>query len=140
MRLTNSIALAALGLLACSQGGTVIAGTYNGTMTRSASHCTSVPPPASATATVQIVDDTSAHSIHILGAQPCDLDYTISDYGGIGYVTAAHPGCAFQPAGLLLDGTSDFSPREFTLRWSSSGAADGGAGCVVADHWTIKRP
>lgn len=139
MRFPSALALV---LVACS-GPVDINGTYNGTMTRSQG-CGN-PPPATASAQVQIVDGPSEHVVHILGAQPCDLDFTVTDYGGVGYVSDVRPGCAFQPPGMVLGGgPSDFGPSHIELRWttatSDAGAADGGAtSCQITDSWSLTR-
>ena len=128
-------------MLACSQP-VDLNGTYNGTMTRSQG-CGN-PPPASATAQVQIVDSATEHVGHILGAQTCDFDFTVTDYGGVGAVTDVKPGCAFQPPGMIFQGGSDFSPTHFELRWTGptgdGGVADGGAStCLIVDSWSLTR-
>jgi hypothetical protein len=135
-----------LGLPACGQA-IDINGTYNGTMSRSQG-CGN-PPPTSASAQVQIVDTASEHAGHILGAQPCDFDFTVTDYGGIGNVSDVRAGCAFQPPGTVFAG-GEFSPKQFTLSWTTSAgdagagdASDGGDGgvssCLVTDSWSLTR-
>lgn len=123
--------LIALALPACADA-TDIAGTYSGKMTRSQT-CGAAASPTSASADVEIVDTTTEHVGHILGAKKCDFVFEVTDYGGVGTVTSVKPGCAFQPEGMELV-TGDFSPSGFTFQWKSSD----GSSCTITDSWDLE--
>jgi hypothetical protein len=86
--------------------------------------------PAPASEQVQIIDTETQHIARVLGDSPCDIDFTVTDYGGVGYVTGVEPACAFQPQNSQF-ASGQFSPHEITITWSGA--------CAVTDTWELSR-